>query len=178
MQPQTVDNSARYLLQTSATRAHSVGSFGDVEFVDPAILEVGQGRQPAWISDPGRDMRPYSSVQHSPNFDSGLQQLMRQSDHQNLTLSRSENQSISPMPLGHYQPSFHSAVTQFTAEPFRNIHMQNEGWYLRNDVKVDLGVSDLVSRQGMGLNNFRPSYEELRSPMSSSSNVYNRGFAI
>ncbi|KAM7265699.1 hypothetical protein ACFE04_003382 [Oxalis oulophora] len=186
----TFDNSGNHLLQTSALRAHSMGSFGDMEFVDPAILEVGQGMQPTGISD----MRQFSPVQHSPfDFNAGLKHMMCQPqpvseyqtfpNHLNNTLSRNENQSIMPMHFDHYQPNSHSPVTQSTAKPYRNTQMSNLGsWDLwNNNVKAvgDLGMSDLASRRGMGHNSFLPSYEELRNPMSNSSNhLYNPGFAI
>ncbi|GAV82263.1 RRM_1 domain-containing protein, partial [Cephalotus follicularis] len=176
---------------TSASQNRIVGSSGDVEFFDPAILEVGNGIMPTGLNDPDLDMRPTLSA-HPSHFDpnAGIRQLMRQSvsacqnprflDPLNNRFSPpNETHSILSMPLDQLQPNNQSAYMQ-SAEQFADLQMSKGHWGLWNEVKSisELSVSELVAKGGLGLNKFVPIHEDLRSQMSGSSNLYNRGFAL
>lgn len=168
--------------------------YGDVEFVDPAIMEVGKGVLQARLNNPGCNVRPASSLQLSPfDHNTELQMLMRQSisAQQNLRFpdhftnrfsppTPSDAYSTLPMLLGQSPPNKPPAFAQMTAQQLRNLHMSNDRWADWNEVNgvSDLGMSELLKNQGLGFNNFIPSYEDLKCQMSSSSNLYNRGFAM
>ncbi|CAK7342934.1 unnamed protein product [Dovyalis caffra] len=186
------DHSANHFLQNSTPLSRNIGISGDVEFIDPAIMEVSKGFLSARLNNPGFDAKPALSLQCSPfDHDSELQMLMRQSmsAHQNPRLSdRFRNRfsppddayTISPMLLGQSPPNKPSSFTQLTAQQLRNMHISNSslgGW---NEVKSisDPCMPEFLGNGGLGFSKFVPSYEDLKYKMSGSSNLYNRGFAI
>ncbi|KAL9399169.1 hypothetical protein Peur_008130 [Populus x canadensis] len=186
------DHSANHFLQNSAPLSRNIGISGDVEFIDPAIMEVGKGFLSARLNNPGFDAKPALSPHFSPfDHDSELQMLMRQSisAQQNIRLSdRFRNRfsppddtySISPVLLGQSPPNKPSSFTQLTAQQIRNVHISNGslgGW---NEVKnvSDPCMPEFLGNGGMGFSKFVPSYEDLKYQMSGTSNLYNRGFAM
>ncbi|KAJ6330892.1 hypothetical protein OIU76_009482 [Salix suchowensis] len=170
----------------------TLASLGDVEFIDPAIMEVGKGFLSARLNNPALDAKPALSPHFSPfDHDSELQMMMQQSisAQQNKRLSdRFRNRfsppddayTISPVLLGHSPPNKPSSFTQLTAQQLRNVHISNGslgGW---NEVKTvsDPCMPEFLGNGGMGFSKFVPSYEDLKYQMSGSSNLYNRGFAM
>ncbi|KAI5560926.1 hypothetical protein BDE02_16G078900 [Populus trichocarpa] len=187
------DHSANHFLRNSAPLSRNIGISGDVEFIDPAIMEVGKGFLSARLSNPGFDAKPAFPPQFSPfDHDSELQMLMRQSisaqqnprlsDHLRNRFSPPDDAyTISPMFLGQSPPNKSSSFTQLTAQQLRNMHMPNGslggGW---NEVKniSDPCMPEFLGNGGLGFSKFVPSYEDLKYQMSGSSNLYNRGFAM
>jgi CCR4-NOT transcription complex subunit 4 len=186
-------SSANHFLRNSAPLSRNIGISRDVEFIDPAIMEVGKGFLSARLSNPGFDAKPAFPPQFSPfDHDSELQMLMRQSisaqqnprlsDHLRNRFSPPDDAyTISPMFLGQSPPNKSSSFTQLTAQQLRNMHMPNGslggGW---NEVKniSDPCMPEFLGNGGLGFSKFVPSYEDLKYQMSGSSNLYNRGFAM
>ncbi|XXG81121.1 hypothetical protein AAC387_Pa09g1828 [Persea americana] len=76
------------------------GSFGDVEFIDPAILAVGKGTPPLSMSNTCFDLAPtFPSQINAPDHDSRLRLLMQQSfsTHQNYGFSDHMVDRFSPL---------------------------------------------------------------------------------
>ncbi|KAK1562837.1 hypothetical protein Q3G72_017776 [Acer saccharum] len=205
---QSSQQTEQYLLQTSTPAARTGGRYEDVEFVDPAILEVGKGVQATILNNRGIDTRPTSSLQLNPfDHDARHQLLMRQplsgyqdqkfpnpltntfappnntysiSPNDAYSISQNDAYSISPMLLDQSEPSNPSMFVQSSSQQFRNLNMSSGHLGNWNEVKSisDLGVSDLMTNGGLGYNKFISSYEDLKCQMSNSRNLYNRGFAM
>ncbi|KAK0585344.1 hypothetical protein LWI29_027094 [Acer saccharum] len=205
---QSSQQTEQYLLQTSTPAARTGGRYEDVEFVDPAILEVGKGVQATILNNRGIDTRPTSSLQLNPfDHDARHQLLMRQplsgyqdqkfpnpltntfappnntysiSPNDAYSISQNDAYSISPMLLDQSEPSNPSMFVQSSPQQFRNLNMSSGHLGNWNEVKSigDLGVSDLMTNGGLGYNKFISSYEDLKCQMSNSRNLYNRGFAM
>ncbi|XP_012082267.1 uncharacterized protein LOC105642163 isoform X2 [Jatropha curcas] len=183
---------ANHLLQNSAPSSRNVGSSIDVEFVDPAIMEVGSGILAARLSNPSFDMRPALSPRISPfNHDTELQMLMQQSisvkqnprfpDHfRNRFSPPNDAYSISSMLLGQSPPNNSSPFSQMATQQVRNLNMSHGCWGSWDEIKSvsNLGMSELLMNGKLGFNKIIPSPEDLKYQMSGSSNLYNRGFAL
>ncbi|KAF9664994.1 hypothetical protein SADUNF_Sadunf16G0076100 [Salix dunnii] len=152
-----LDHSANHFLQNSAPLSRNVGISGDVEFNDPAIMEVGKGFLSARLNNPVFDAKPALSPQFNPfDHDSELQMLMRRSisaqqnprssDHfRNRFSPPDDAYTISPMLLGQSPPNKLSSFTHLTAQQLRNMHMSNGsmgGW---NEADEHSRVIDLVA---------------------------------
>lgn len=186
------DSSASHLQPKSAPAAGNSGWYGDIPFVDPAILEFGKGLQAAGMNNLGSDLRHTSSPQLNPfDHEARLKLLMQQSssEYQNLRcqghlMNRfsppSDTYGISSTLLNQPQPDNLSSFMQSPAQQYRNAHMSTGHLGSLKGVKSinDLGVSDLMPNGGLGFNKFIPTYEDLKCQMSNSSNLYNRGFAM
>lgn len=184
--------SASHLQPKSAPAAGNSGWYGDIPFVDPAILEFGKGLQAAGMNNLGSDLRHTSSPQLNPfDHEARLKLLMQQSssEYQNLRFQGhlmnrfsppSDTYGISSTLLNQPQPNNLSSFMQSPAQQYRNAHMSTSHLGSLKGVKSinDLGVSDLMPNGGLGFNKFIPTYEDLKCQMSNSSNVYNRGFAM
>ncbi|KAJ6300147.1 hypothetical protein OIU76_021028, partial [Salix suchowensis] len=151
------DHSANHFLQNSAPLSRNSGISGDVEFIDPAIMEVGKGFLSARLNNPVFDAKPVLSPQFNPfDHDSEFQMLMRQSisapqnprlsDHFGNRFSPLDDAyTISPMLLGQSPPNKQSPFTHLTAQQHRNMHMSNGsvgGW---NEADEHNRVIDLVA---------------------------------
>ncbi|XP_022748368.1 uncharacterized protein LOC111297988 [Durio zibethinus] len=186
-----LDSAASHLLQTSEPQIKNIGCSGDVEFVDPAIREVGKGVMVTGYNKPGFGTRTSAQLQSSFDHDARLQLLMQQSlyahqsllfqDHSWNRISQPDDAySRSPMLLGQ-SPAYNPfSFPQSTIQQLRNAHMSN---YHRGSWNEDRGFNDLrlqelLKNEGLGFNKLTPSFEDLRCQVSSSSNLYNRGFAM
>ncbi|OMO72621.1 hypothetical protein CCACVL1_17696 [Corchorus capsularis] len=204
-----LDSAASHLLQTSEPQIKNSGSIGEVGFLDPAILEVGQGLMAMGLNKSGFDTRTsashHSSFDHKPGFntrtsapqhssfdhDARLQLAMQQSlyEHQNLgfqdhsrnRLSQSNDAyGMSPTLLDQ-SPAYNPfSFPQSTTQQLRNAHLSNGHGGSWNDARSynDLRLPELLKNGGLGFSTFTPTYEDLKCQMSSSSNLYNRGFAM
>ncbi|KAM7254705.1 hypothetical protein ACFE04_019946 [Oxalis oulophora] len=162
----TFNDSATQFLQTPAPIGHSVGDF---EFLDPAILEVRKGMRQTEINNPGQNMRVYSQLNSE-------HRNLTSANHRNTVFPQSEDDRILPVLLEQFESNRgHSPFMQSSVIR----HIPNEERW-SDDVKPigDLGRSQLASKMEMDLINFLYSYDDLKSQMSSSSNVYNRGYAL
>ena len=180
------------MLQDSAPSSRKVGNSVDFEFFDPAIVEVGDGLLAARLNNSGFDMRPALSPRLSHfDHDTELQLLMQQpvSIKQNHRLQDHFRSRFSPpndaynfssMLLGQSPPSNPSPFAQVTSQQVRNVHMSNGPWGGWDEIKSvnNVGMPELVMNGRLGLNKISPSHEDLKYRLSSSSNLYNRGFAL
>ncbi|KAK9291149.1 hypothetical protein L1049_009337 [Liquidambar formosana] len=193
-------SSVNHLLQTSLSpegqfqtpSAGNVGSTGDVEFFDPAILEVGKGMLTTGLNNTGLDMRATLCPQFSPfEHEARLQLLMHQSvaAHQNVKFSDNfrkrfsppnDSYGIPPMLVDQSQVSNPSPFTQLNLQQFRNAHTSNGHWNGWNENKhtSDLGISELLTNERLGFSNFISGYDDLKFQMPGSGNLYNRGFGM
>ncbi|XVE96764.1 hypothetical protein REPUB_Repub02eG0250900 [Reevesia pubescens] len=183
-----LDTAASHLLPASEPQIKSIGGSGDVEFLDPAILEVGKGVMATGLNKPGFDTR--TSVLHHSSFDhdARLQLLMQQSlyahqslpfqDHSRNRISQSDDAySMSPMLLDQ-SPAYNPfSFPQSTIQQFA--HMSNGHGVSWNEGSGfnDLRLPELLKNGGLAFNELTPSYDDLKCQVSSSSNLYNRGFA-
>ncbi|KAF2289981.1 hypothetical protein GH714_039412 [Hevea brasiliensis] len=72
-------SAANHLLQNSAPLSRNAGGSIDVEFMDPATMEAGNGIQAVRMNNSGFDMRPALLPHLGPfNHDMELQMLMQQ----------------------------------------------------------------------------------------------------
>eukprot|EP00257_Ricinus_communis_P026795 XP_025014209.1 uncharacterized protein LOC8283830 [Ricinus communis] len=183
---------ANFMLQNSAPSSRKVGSYADVEFFDPAIMEVGDGLLAARLNSSSFDMRPAMSSRFSPfDHDTELQLLMQQPisakqnhrfpDHFRSRVSPpNDAYNISSMLMGQSPPSNPSPFAQVTAQQVRNVHMSNGCWSGWDETKSvnNVGMPELLVNGRLGFNKIIPSHEDLKYHISSSSKLYNRGFAL
>ncbi|KAK6244770.1 hypothetical protein QUC31_011179 [Theobroma cacao] len=202
-----LDAAASHLLQTSVTQISSIGGSGDVEFLDPAILEVGKGVMAMGLNKSGFDTRTsaphHSRLDHNPGFDTrtsaprhssfdhDARLLMQQSlyahqnqafqDHsRNRIFQSDDTYTRSPMLLDQ-SPAYNPfSFPQSTIQQLRNAHMSNGHGGSWNEGRSfsDLRLPELLKNGGLGFNKLTPSYEDMKCQVSSSSNLYNRGFAM
>ncbi|KAJ6303747.1 hypothetical protein OIU77_017595 [Salix suchowensis] len=103
------DHSANHFLQNSAPLSRNSGISGDVEFIDPAIMEVGKGFLSARLNNPVFDAKPVLSPQFNPfDHDSEFQMLMRQS------ISAPQNPRLSD----HFGNRFSPLDDAYTISPY------------------------------------------------------------
>ncbi|XP_050230402.1 uncharacterized protein LOC126679424 [Mercurialis annua] len=183
---------ANYIPHNSALSSRKFGGSADVEFFDPATMEVGDGLLAARMNNSGFDMRPALSSHLSPlSHDRELQLLMQQqvSVKQNHRLSDHMSRFSSPpndaynipsMFMCQSPPNNPSPFAQMTAQQVRNVHMSSGRWGSWDEIKSvnNLGTPEYLMNGRLGFNKVIPSHEDLRYQMSSSSNLYNRGFAL
>ncbi|KAJ4969911.1 hypothetical protein NE237_003010 [Protea cynaroides] len=187
-----------HLLESPSLRNHyqappigNIGSIGDVEFIDPAILAVGKGRLPNGINSSGLDMRSGFPPQLTPENDGArLQLLMQQSIpvHQNLRfpdhigdrLSWSDAYSIPSRLLEQSQASNLTPYAQMSLQQSRNARFPNGHWDSWNEVQTgsDMGMAEILRSERLGFNKFYPGYEDLKFRMPSSGDLYNRAFGM
>ncbi|XP_043698562.1 uncharacterized protein LOC122649456 isoform X2 [Telopea speciosissima] len=188
--------SGNHLLESSSLRNQyqapptgNIGSIGDVEFIDPAILAVGKGRLPNGINSSGLDVRSGFAPQHTPGNDARLQLLMQPSisTHQNLRFaehigdrfSLTDPYSIPSRILEQSQASNLSPFAQLSLQQSRSAHFQNGHWDGWNEVPAgnELGMAEILRNERLGFNKFLPGYEDLKFRMPSG-DLYNRAFGM
>ncbi|KAJ9181628.1 hypothetical protein P3X46_009740 [Hevea brasiliensis] len=187
-----VNCDANHLLQNSAPLSRNAGGSIDVEFMDPATMEAGNGIQAVRMNNSGFDMRPALLPHLGPfNHDMELQMLMQQPisvkqnprflDHfRNRFSPPDDAYNISSMLLGQSPPNNPSPFAQVMPEQVRNLNMSHGRWGGWDETKSvgNLGMSELFVNGRLGFNKIIPSHEDLKYQMSTSSNLYNRGFAL
>ncbi|XP_042511126.1 uncharacterized protein LOC122086410 isoform X2 [Macadamia integrifolia] len=206
MDPSFEATYGNHLLESSSLRNQyqapptgNIGSIGDVEFIDPAILAVGKGRLPNGINSSGLDLRPGFPSQVTPENDARLQLLMQQSisthqmqqsisSHQNARFadqfgdrfSWSDAYSIPSRLLEQSQASNLTPYAQLSLQQSRNVRFPNGHWDGWNEVQTssDLGMAEILRSERLGLNKYFPGYEELKFRMPSSGDLYNRAFGM
>ncbi|KAG8647320.1 uncharacterized protein LOC110622649 isoform X2 [Manihot esculenta] len=185
-----VNYDASCLRQNPSPLPGNAGISVDVEFMDPAITEAGKGTQAVRLNNPGFGMRPALSP-HLGTFDHDmeLQMVMQQPvsvkqnprflDHFRNRFSPPDNAyNISSMLLGQSPPNSPSPFAQVSTQQVRNWQMSHGCWGGWDEIKSgNLGMSELLMNGRLGFNKIFPSHEDLKYQMSSSNNLYNRGFA-
>ncbi|GFZ20540.1 RNA binding (RRM/RBD/RNP motifs) family protein [Actinidia rufa] len=178
-------SSMRNLYQAPPTE--NVGSAGDIEFMDPAILAVGKGRLPVGLNNAaGVDMRSNFSSQLSAfENEARLQLLMQRS------LSPLQNHRLTD--LGDGIALFNDAyripsrIMEQTMNGYsppsqqsRTSLVSNGQWDGWNEVQSGngLGMVELLRTERLGYNKLYSGYEDSKYRMPSSGNLYNRTYGI
>ncbi|KAJ4977848.1 hypothetical protein NE237_008628 [Protea cynaroides] len=192
---QSFDMTGNNLLESSSFRNQyqappigNIGSIGDVEFIDPAILAVGKGRLPNGINNSGLDIRSGFAPQITPGNDARLQLLMQQSipTHQNLRFAEHIGDRFSftdayniPSRLLEQQASNLTPYAQLSLQQSRNAHYPNGHWDGWSEVQAgnDPGMAEILRSERLGFNKFYPGYEDLKFRMPSG-DLYNRAFGM
>ncbi|KAF8402776.1 hypothetical protein HHK36_010866 [Tetracentron sinense] len=189
-----------HLLETSSSLRNqyqapltgNIGSIGDVEFIDPAILAVGKGRLPNGMNNSALDLRSTFSPQLTVSENEArLQLLMQQSisANQNLIFSDHIGDRFSPLSDAYGIPSRLveqsqannlSPFAQLSLQQSRNAHMLNGHWDGWNEVQSgnDLAMAELLRSERLGFNKFFSGYEDLQFRTPSSGDIYNRAFGM
>ncbi|GFZ13189.1 RNA binding (RRM/RBD/RNP motifs) family protein [Actinidia rufa] len=170
----------------------NIGSIGDIEFMDPAILAVGKGRLPGGLNNAASlDMRSNFPSQLSAfENEARLQMLMQRS------LSPLQNQrfadmadGFSPLSDAYRIPSRVmeqtltnnlSPFSQLSLRQSRTAPMPNGQWNGWNEVQSgsDLGMTELLRTEILGGNKLYNGYEDSKFRMPSSGDLYNRTYGI
>lgn len=171
----------------------NVGSTGDIEFMDPAILAVGKGRLQSGLNNPGLDMRNnFPSQLNAFENEARLQLMMERSlsPHQNLRYANigdslsplNDSYGISSRLMDHPQANNLSPFAQLSIQQSRNPLISNGGhWDGWNEVQGgnSLGMAELLRNERLGgFNKFYNGYEDSKFRMPSSGDIYNRTFGM
>lgn len=174
----------------------NIGTSGDIEFMDPAILAVGKGRLQGGLNNPGVEMRSNFPSQLSAfENDARLQLLMQRSFSQQQNLRYpdfgdgfshvNDSYGISSRLLDQSQASNISPFTQLSLQQSRNNRsMSNGHWDGWNEVQGGntMGMAELLRNERvnerLGFNKFYSGYEESKFRMPNSGDLYNRTFGM
>ncbi|KAL9413029.1 hypothetical protein AB3S75_041659 [Citrus x aurantiifolia] len=171
----------------------NVGSTGDIEFMDPAILAVGKGRLQSGLNNPGLDMRNnFPSQLNAFGNEARLQLMMERSlsPHQNLRYANigdslsplNDSYGISSRLMDQPQANNLSPFAQLSIQQSRNPLISNGGhWDGWNEVQGgnSLGMAELLRNERLGgFNKFYNGYEDSKFRMPSSGDIYNRTFGM
>ncbi|KAA8549514.1 hypothetical protein F0562_001198 [Nyssa sinensis] len=186
-----LDNSSLLGTPYQAPPSGNIGSPGDIEFMDPAILAVGKGILPGTLSNPGLDMRSNFPPQISAfDNEARLQLLMQRSlaPHQNLRFTNMGDNFSSlsgsygiPSRIMEQSPASNlSPFSQLSLQQSRNALMSNGNWDGWHEVQSgnDLGIAELLRTERLGFNKFYTGYEDSKFRMPGSGDMYNRTFGI
>ncbi|KAE8711562.1 Detected protein of confused Function [Hibiscus syriacus] len=164
-----------------APQSGGIGGPGDVELIDPAILEVGKGRIQGGLNYPGLDMRSNFVQRLGPYENEARFQLLMQrslSSHQTLRYdvgdsfsSLNDSYGISSRLMDHSQVNNMSPFAQLNHQQSRNTHTVSNGhWNGWNEVQGGngLGVAELLRNERLGFNKFYSGYEDSKYRMPTS----------
>ncbi|XP_029127168.1 uncharacterized protein LOC109799122 isoform X3 [Cajanus cajan] len=168
----------------------NLGSTGDIEFMDPAILAVGKGRLQGALNSPTLDMRSnfMSQLNYFEN-DARLQLLMQRS------LSPQQNHRFSEIGnnfsqlgdsyglssrLDQSQVSNLGPFQQLSLQQSANSVLSNGQWDGWNEMQGGngLGVAELLRNERLGFNKFYSGYDDSKFRMPNSGDLYNRTFGM
>ncbi|TKY67277.1 CCR4-NOT transcription complex subunit 4 [Spatholobus suberectus] len=170
--------------------AGNLGSAGDIEFMDPAILAVGKGRLQGALNSPALDIR--SNFMPQLNYfenDARLQLLMQRSlsPQQNLRFSEigntfsqlGDSYAVSSR-LDQSQVSNLGPFQQLSLQQSTNAVLSNGQWDGWNDVQNgnSLGVAELLRNERLGFNKFYSGFDDSKFRMPNSGDLYNRTFGM
>ncbi|KAG4967341.1 hypothetical protein JHK87_032992 [Glycine soja] len=170
--------------------AGNLGSAGDIEFMDPAILAVGKGRLQGALNSPALDIR--SNFMPQLNYfenDARLQLLMQRSlaPQQNLRFSEigntfsqlGDSYAVSSR-LDQSQVSNLGPFQQLSLQQSTNAVLSNGQWDGWNEVQSGngLGVAELLRNERLGFNKFYSGYDDSKFRMPNSGDLYNRTFGM
>ncbi|KAL2332068.1 hypothetical protein Fmac_019649 [Flemingia macrophylla] len=181
-----------FLLQSpyQTPSAGYIGGPGDIEFMDPAILAVGKGRNQGARNSPVLDIR--SNYPEQLNYlenEARVQLLMQRSlsPQQNLRFSEIGNTFSHigdsygiPSRLNQSQVGNLASYPQLPLQHSRNAVLpsgQLDGW---NQVQSgnSLGVTELLRNERLGFHKFYREYDDSKYRMPNSRDLYNRTFGI
>ncbi|XP_050368284.1 uncharacterized protein LOC126786489 isoform X2 [Argentina anserina] len=173
----------------------NIGSSGDIEFMDPAILAVGKGRPQGGLNNPVEMRSNFPSQLSAFENDSRLQLLMQRSFSQQQNLRYpdfgdsyshvNDSYGMSSRLLDQSQASNVSPFAQLSIQPIRNNRsMSNGHWDGWNEVQGgnSMGMAELLRNERvnerLGYNKFYSGYEESKFRMPNSGDLYNRTFGM
>ncbi|KAJ8754227.1 hypothetical protein K2173_002127 [Erythroxylum novogranatense] len=184
--------SVNHGLQNSVPLMSNVDNFNYPQFTDPTIEGIGQRLHASRVNKMGFDMAPaLSPSQHLQGHNVEFQVQMQQSvsAHQNPSFpdyfrskisSPDDAYSItSPSFLGWSASDNPSLLAQLKAQQLRTLHASNGHWSDWNEVTSasDLGLSQQLAF-AQGFDKSISVRDNLKYQMSSSSNLYHKGFAM
>ncbi|XP_052191651.1 uncharacterized protein LOC127800963 isoform X2 [Diospyros lotus] len=172
--------------------AGNIGSSGDIEFMDPAILAVGKGRMPSGLNNAASlDMRSnFSSPISAFENESRLQMLMQRSlsplQHQRFT-DRGDgfapNTDAYGVPSSIMEQTLASNLSSFSQhtlqQPITTL-MSNGQWNGCYEAQGgnDLPMAEFLKTERLGFNKLHSGYEDSKFRMPSSGNLYNRMYGF
>ncbi|KAI4300227.1 hypothetical protein L6164_033625 [Bauhinia variegata] len=164
---QDFNTSVKHLQPQYGPPSGNIGSMGDADFNDPAILEVGKGTLAGRLNNASFDMRRNLLPQFSPNEDDARPKLLMQQPVSSQNLRYPDNFAnsfspqndayrISPRLLDQFQPKNQPIYEQFNSQQFSgNGFTSNNQWDGWNDAKnfSGLAMSEVLNNERLGYNN-------------------------
>lgn len=188
-----LDNSSFSRKPYQAPPVMNIGTTSaDIEFLDPAILEVGKGRRlPGGLNSPGVDARSTFPQQMSTyDNDARIQLLMQRSlsPHQNQRYvemgnnfsSHRDGYGLPPRIVDQTVNNNLSQFSQFNLPQSRSQLMSNGNWDGWGEVPRgnDLSMSDLLRSERLEINRLFGGYEDSKFRMPSPGDLYNQTYGI
>lgn len=160
------------------------GSFGELEFMDPAILAVG-GRVPSGgLTSPGIDMRSNLSCLDNDTLRLLVQRSFTQQNHSFSDLGResfpqrTDSYAVHTRSVDHNNRSAYQQMGTFQQSRMSSHGLWGNGWKeIQNG--NDIAMSELLRNERVGgFNKYHSSYEDTKFRVLSSGDMYNRTFGI
>ncbi|XP_073304420.1 uncharacterized protein [Primulina huaijiensis] len=161
----------------------------DIEFMDPAILEVRHGTLPGGINSPVLDVRSSYSPQLNTFEEARLQSLFQRSPpHTNQRINElgdgfssiADAYGVCSRVMEQTLSNNFSPFSQFTHPQPRNVIASNGQWNGWNEGPGanNLGMAELLRNERLGFNKLYGGYEDSKIRMPSSGNMYNGSYGI
>ncbi|KAF1899693.1 hypothetical protein Lal_00019823 [Lupinus albus] len=169
--------------------AGNIGSIGDVEFMDPAILAVGKGRYQGALNTSAMDMRSNLMPQLN-NFENEarLQLLLERSLSPQQNLRYPEIGNTFPQISDSYgissrldqQVNNLTPFPQMSLQQSANAVLSNGQWDGWNEVhsRNSLEVAELLRNGRLGFNKFFSGHDDSKYRMPNSGDLYSRKFGM
>ncbi|GLU02450.1 hypothetical protein SLE2022_197000 [Rubroshorea leprosula] len=188
-----------YLLDSSSLLRNSfqappsgnIGTAGEIEFFDPAILAVGKGRHQGGLNNTGLDLRsnfpsPLSAFENEARRQLFMQrsfntqQNLRYADIGDSFSSLNDSYGISSRLLDQAQVNNVPPFAQLSLQQTRNSRMSNGHWDSWNEVQGgnNVAMAELLRNERLGFNKFYAGYDDSKFRMASSGDLYNRTFGM
>lgn len=168
-----------------------VSNEDDIEFIDPAILAVHKGNVPSGHNPSGLNVTSGFPLQLSTSENEGRLQFLMQSSLSPLKNQRFPDTGDSfsafgdpyRIPSGFLEQTLSSNLSPFSSvgvPESRNSVMSNGNWHTWNRIngRNDLGVSELLQTERLGLNKLYTGYEDSKFGMTNSGNLYSRPYGF
>lgn len=162
----------------------------DIEFMDPAILEVRHGTLAGGINSPVLDVRSSYSPQLNSFEEARLQSFLQRSlpPHTNQRINElgdgfssiSDAYGVCSRVMEQTISNNFSPFSQFTHPQPRNEVASNGHWNGWNEGPGanNLGIAELLRNERLGFNKLYGDYEDSKIRMPSSGNMYNGSYGI
>ncbi|XP_073054757.1 uncharacterized protein [Primulina eburnea] len=162
----------------------------DIEFMDPAILEVRHGTFPGGINSPVLDVKSCYSPQLNTFEEARLQSFLQRSlpPHTNQRINElgdgfssiSDVYGVRSRVMEQTLSNNFSPFSQFTHPQPRNAITSNGQWNGWNEGPGanNLGMAELLRSERLGFNKLYGGYEDSKIHMPGSGNMYNGSYGI
>ncbi|XP_073139119.1 uncharacterized protein [Henckelia pumila] len=162
----------------------------DIEFMDPAILEVRHSTLPSGINSPVLDVRSSYSPQLNTFEEARLQSFLQRSlpPHTNQKINElgdgfssiSDAYGVRSRVMEQTLSNNFSPFSQFAHPQSRNSIASNGQWNGWNEGPGanNLGMAELLRNERLGFNKLYGGYEDSKMRMPSSGNMYNGSYGI